>query len=983
MQLDFGINAGFVEELYAQYLENPEKVDPNWRTFFEGRRGLSQTTAPVVRAPVQVAPPAASPVTSPAPLAEPPRYTNGGAAPAQASLFTQEPASRRQRGSSPPPPPRVPGFDFISSEQEMMSTAATRARVYQLVNAYRVRGHLFAHIDPLGLPPPTPPELNLDNFDLSDADLDQPFPTVDLAGLPAISTLREIMNRLEETYCRSIGVEFTHIEDPDQRIWLQRRMEATKNRLELSRDKQLRILTKLSDAEIFEQFIHRSYEAGTKRFSLEGGEALIPLLDLLIERAGAEGVDEIVFGMAHRGRLNVLSNILEKSPREIFAHFEDKDPERYVGGGDVKYHLGYSNDRITESGHKVHLTLTFNPSHLEFVNPVVEGRVRAKQDRLGAGTPDAVRKVMPLLIHGDAAFIGQGIVPETLNMSNLEGYRTGGTIHVIVNNQVGFTTNPSESRSTRYASDITRMLKVPVFHVNGEDPEAVAQVALLASEWRQRFGLDVVIDMYCYRRYGHNEGDEPRYTQPRMYAVIDKKPTVRQMYVKRLVAMGQVSEEKAEEILVRRREALNVALQEVKQKGFAPVTYAMAGVWSSYRGGRDAATPEVPTGVPAEKLIDLSRRLLELPGDFKVHPKVMPILKARHDRLVKGEPFDWGTGEMLAYASLLAEKTPVRISGQDVRRGTFSHRHAVVVDIETGESFAPLSRVAEGPARLDIHNSPLSEAGVLGFEFGYALDYPDALVIWEAQFGDFLNGAQVIVDQFITSSEDKWHRLSGLVLFLPHGYEGQGPEHSSARMERFLQNSAEDNIQVCNLTTPAQLFHVLRRQVLRPWRKPLVIATPKSLLRVATTAKGPRPVSTIDDLANGRFQRVIGDDGVDPSEVKKILLCSGKIYYDLAVTREQRDLKDVAIVRLEQLFPLNRELTDALANYKEGTKLVWVQEEPINYGAWYYINAVLPQFLGGRFPLSVVGRQPSASPATGSKASHNLEQKRLMDEAFA
>ncbi|MDI1484155.1 2-oxoglutarate dehydrogenase E1 component [Polyangium sp. y55x31] len=982
MQLDFGVNAGFVEELYAQYQENPEKVDPSWRAFFDKQRGPSQASAPVYRAPVQVAPPAPPPVTSTAPLAESPRYTNGGAAPAQASLFTQEPARKHRRSSPPPPPPpRVPGFDFISSEQEMMSTAATRARVYQLVNAYRVRGHLFAHIDPLGLPPPAPPELNLDNFDLSEADLDQPFPTVDLAGLPAISTLREIINRLEETYCRSIGVEFTHIEDPVQRIWLQRRMEATKNRLELSRDKQLRILTKLSDAEIFEQFIHRSYEAGTKRFSLEGGEALIPLLDLIIERAGAENVDEIVFGMAHRGRLNVLANILEKSPREIFAHFEDKDPERYVGAGDVKYHLGYSNDRLTESGHKVHLTLTFNPSHLEFVNPVVEGRARAKQDRLGV--PDAARKVMPLLIHGDAAFIGQGIVPETLNMCGLEGYRTGGTIHVIVNNQVGFTTNPSESRSTRYASDITRMLKVPVFHVNGEDPEAVAQVALLATEWRQRFGMDVVIDMYCYRRYGHNEGDEPRYTQPRMYAVIDKKPTVRQMYVKRLVEMGQVSEEKAEEILVRRREALNVALQEVKQKGFAPVTYAMAGVWTSYRGGRDADTPEVPTGVPAEKLIDLSRRLLELPGDFKVHPKVMPILKARHDRLVKGEPFDWGTGEMLAYATLLSEKTPVRLSGQDVRRGTFSHRHAVVVDIETGATFAPLSRVAEGPARLDIHNSPLSEAGVLGFEFGYALDYPDALVIWEAQFGDFLNGAQVIVDQFITSSEDKWHRLSGLVLFLPHGYEGQGPEHSSARIERFLQNSAEDNIQVCNLTTPAQLFHALRRQILRPWRKPLVIATPKSLLRVATTAKGPRPVSTIDDLANGRFQRVIGDDAVDPSDVKKILLCSGKVYYDLAVTREQRGLKDVAIVRLEQLFPLNQELTNALANYKDGTKLVWVQEEPINYGSWYYINAVLPQFLGGRFPLSVVGRQPSASPATGSKASHNLEQKRLMDEAFA
>lgn len=936
---DFGVNAGFVEELYAQYQENPEKVDASWRSFFEAQRGLT--------APVQAS------------------YPKNGAA-RTAPVAAYEPDRK-----IPSPP----------SSQELMSKVVTRARVVQLVNAYRVRGHLFAHVDPLGVAPSAPPELDLANFELQESDLEKQFPTVDLAGTPPTLSLRDIINRLEETYCRAIGVEFTHVEDPTQRMWLQRRMEETKNRLALDRERQLRILTKLSDAEIFEQFIHRSYEAGTKRFSLEGGEALIPLLDLLIERGADEGVEEIVLGMAHRGRLNVLANILGKSPREIFAHFEDADPERYLGGGDVKYHLGYSSDRTTESGRKVHLTLTFNPSHLEFVNPVVEGRVRAKQDRLSS--KDAGRAVMPLLIHGDAAFIGQGVVPETLNMCLLEGYRTGGTIHVIVNNQVGFTTNPSESRSTRYSSDITRMLKVPVFHVNGEDPEAVAQVALLASEWRQKFGMDVVIDMYCYRRYGHNEGDEPRYTQPRMYAIIDKKPTVRQMYVKRLVEMGQVSEAQADEILAKRRELLARALEEVKQKGFAPVTYTMGGVWSCYRGGRDADTPEVATGVSREKLLELSSKMLELPENFKVHPKVLPILKTRHERLVKGEPFDWGTGEMLAYATLLSEKVPVRISGQDVRRGTFSHRHAVVFDMDSGHAFAPLSRVIESPARIDVFNSPLSEAGVLGFEFGYALDYPDALVIWEAQFGDFLNGAQVIVDQFITSSEDKWHRLSGLVLYLPHGYEGQGPEHSSARMERFLQNSAEDNIQVCNLTTPAQLFHCLRRQIHRPWRKPLIIATPKSLLRVATTAKGPRPVSTIDDLVNGRFQRVIGDTTVDPTRVKKILFCSGKVYYDLAVAREQRGITDVAILRLEQLFPYNHELNDALAPYAEGTKLVWVQEEPINYGSWYYINATLPQAIGGRFPVSVVGRSPSASPATGSKASHTFEQKRLIDEAFA
>jgi 2-oxoglutarate dehydrogenase E1 component len=703
--------------------------------------------------------------------------------------------------------------------------------------------------------------------------------------------------------------------------------------------------------------------------------------------------------MAHRGRLNVLANIMDKSVREIFAAFEDADPERFLGGGDVKYHLGYSTDHETSTGKKVHLTLTFNPSHLEFVNPVVEGRTRAKQDRMGGDDGDGRRgfpaeprapggaraRVVPLLVHGDAAFMGQGVVPETLNLAGLAGYTTGGTIHVIVNNQIGFTTDVADSRSTRYASDITRMLGVPVFHVNGEDPEAVAQVAHLAVEWRQRFGMDVVIDMYCYRRHGHNEGDEPRYTQPLMYQAVDRKPTVRQVYVRRLLKMGHVTEEKAEEIVVRRREALAAALDEVKQKGFAPVTYAMGGVWSSYRGGPDTATPEVPTAVPVETLRALSARLVDLPQGFHAHPKVVPILEARHHALVSGEPFDWGTGEMMAYATLLAEKTPVRISGQDVCRGTFSHRHAVLFDTQTGDPYAPLAAVATGAGRLDIHNSPLSEQGVLGFEFGYSLDYPDALVIWEAQFGDFLNGAQVIVDQFITSSEDKWHRLSGLVLYLPHGYEGQGPEHSSARLERFLQNSAEDNIQVMNLTTPAQLFHALRRQVLRPYRKPTVIMTPKSLLRVAQTSKGPhRPVSTLQDLAEGRFHRVLGDtSGVDPADVKRVLLCTGKVYYDLALAREARRATDVAILRLEQLYPLNDELTKALAPYRDGTQLVWVQEEPKNYGPWYYITATLPEFLHHRFPLTCASRVPSASPATGSRASHLLEQKMLMDEAFA
>jgi 2-oxoglutarate dehydrogenase E1 component len=961
MQLDFGINVGFVEELYAQYLENPESVDASWRAYFDERK-TTRSIRPIARR-IDTRP-----------------IVNGDLARSLDSSFDAETTTVLEGGQQD-----------RRYERELLAEAAIRARIYQLVNAYRVRGHLFAHVDPLGVPPiasvkaGVPTELDLANFQLQGEDLDRSFPTVDLAGLPAWATLREIINHLEETYCRTIGVEFTHIEDPEQRLWLQQQMEITKNRLELSTTDQIRILTKLSDAEIFEQFIHRSYEQGTKRFSLEGAESLIPLLDLLIDRASDRGAEEIVFGMAHRGRLNVLANILDKSLREIFAAFEDKDAERFLGSGDVKYHLGYSCDRTTPAGKNVHLTLTFNPSHLEFVNPVVEGRVRAKQDRRRAETgKDATRSVVPLLIHGDAAFIGQGVVSETLNLTGLEGYATGGTIHVIVNNQIGFTTDPQDSRSTRYASDITRMLKVPVFHVNGEDPEAVAQVSLLAVEWRQKFGMDVVIDMYCYRRYGHNEGDEPRYTQPVMYQAIDKKPTVREVYVKRLVEMGHVTETAATEIRLRRREALAQALEEVKQKGFAPVVYAMGGVWSHYEGGPEGTSSEVVTAVPKERLLDLSARLLTLPAGFTANPKVVPILKARHDRLAAGEAFDWGTGEALAYATLLNEGVPVRLSGQDARRGTFSHRHATLSDPHTGTAYSPLSSVATGAGRFDVFNSPLSEAGVLGFDFGYSLDYPDALVIWEAQFGDFLNGAQVIVDQFITSSEDKWHRLSGVVMLLPHGFEGQGPEHSSARLERFLTSSAEDNIQVMNLTTPAQLFHALRRQVIRKWRKPLVIMSPKSLLRVAQTSKGPhRPISTITDLTDGHFQRVIPDvSGVDPAGVNKILLCTGKVYYDLAQRRDEIGRKDVAILRLEQLYPINDELLKALAPFKQGTRLVWVQEEPRNYGAWAFIATNLPEMLDGRFPLTCVARAQSASPATGSRGAHQLEQRMLLEEAF-
>jgi len=949
MDQDFGINQGLVEELYAQYVENPDSVDLTWRKYFQERLQRAQAVAARRREAGQ---------------------GNGG---------QPVPYDFTQAIDQAFAPTYSNTEDGLGQDEAVLAKAAVHGRVYQLLNAYRVRGHYFAHIDPLDLPQERHHELELENFGLSESELDDLFPTVDLPGAES-KTLREIIEQLRDTYCRTIGVEFTQIEDPIERKWLRHRMESSRNHLSLSTEQQLHLLTKLSDAEVFEQFIHGSYGAGTKRFSLEGAESMIPLIDLLINHAGDVGVEEVVIGMAHRGRLNVLVNILETSLEEVFSTFEDAHAERDLGGGDVKYHLGFSHDRVTPSGKPVHLTLSFNPSHLEFVNPVVEGRVRAKQDRQGG----AKAKVMPLLVHGDAAFIGQGIVPETLNLAGLHGYNTGGTIHVIVNNQIGFTTDPQDSRSTRYASDITRMMKVPVFHVNGEDPEAVAQVATLAIEYRQKFGRDVVIDMYCYRKYGHNEGDEPRYTQPKMYAKIDKKPTVRQVYVERLSKMGQVSESQADQIVAARKAKLEAALDAVKESAFCPVTVSMGGVWQGYRGGLDQSCPEATTSVPVETLRALATALQQLPDGFNIHRKVAPILKTRHDRVMKDEWFDWGTAELLAYASLLAEGTPVRLSGQDVRRGTFSHRHATIVDIVTGEPFSPVDNVVKPPAQFHAYNSALSEGGVLGFEFGYSLDYPDALVVWEAQFGDFLNSAQVIVDQFITSSEDKWQRLSGLVLFLPHGYEGQGPEHSSARIERFLQNSAEDNIQVCNLTTPAQLFHVLRRQVRRRWRKPLIVFTPKSLLRVAATSKGPhRPISTLDDLANGAFQRVIGDQsGADPANAERILMCSGKVYYDLALARSERNRPDVHIIRVEQLYPLGNELRDALKPYRDGTPIKWIQEEPLNYGPWFYINAYASHLLGDRFPLTCAGREPSASPATGSKASHLLEQRMLLDEAF-
>ena len=767
-------------------------------------------------------------------------------------------------------------------------------------------------------------------------------------------------------------------------------MESTRNRIDLTYAERRRLLEKVIDAEVFEQFLHTKF-IGKKRFSLEGGESVIPLLDRLVERAAHQHVTEIVIGMAHRGRLNVLANLMEKPAAQIFAEFMDMGTASsgHNGSGDVKYHLGYSVDRTygsSETGPtaRVHLSLSFNPSHLEFVNTVVQGRVRAKQDRIA----DTVReRCLPILIHGDAAFAGQGVVAEALNMSELHGYRVGGTVHVVINNQIGFTTAPENGYSTTYATDVARMLQIPIFHVNGEDPEAIAQVVDLAVDFRQRFHRDVLIEVWCYRKFGHNEGDEPEFTQPTMYRAIRAKGLARTPFLEAFRARSfsdgrELTEADADEMAAARRRILDAEL-DVANKLEAGVKTApqYMGAWARIKGGSDASVPLVPTAVTPETFSMVATALVKVPADFTVHPK-LTVLKDRA-AMAKGErPINWGMGEAMAFGTLLAEGVRVRLSGQDARRGTFSHRHSVLVDYNNASRYTPLSHIAEisgGEANLfEVRDSPLSEAGVLGFDYGYSLDMPNGLTIWEAQFGDFVNGAQVIIDQFIVSSEAKWNRVSGLVMLLPHGMEGQGPEHSSGRLERFLNMGVNDNIQVCNLTTPAQLFHVLRRQVLRPYRKPLIIMSPKSLLR------HPQAVSSIDDFTKGAFQYVIPDPTrPDPAKVTRILLCTGKVYYDLIAAREEQKRTDIAIIRVEQLYPLRRdELIEALQGYREGSKLIWVQEEPRNMGAGAYMIRELTGLLSGTFAWSCVSRPQSASPAAGSEKRHKLEQAKLIEDAF-
>ncbi|MCP4945586.1 MAG: 2-oxoglutarate dehydrogenase E1 component [Planctomycetaceae bacterium] len=919
----------YIDDLYVQYVRDPASVSENWRKYFEqflvgnGSSGKNR-----------------------------PSSEGGGSAKTRGN----------DKGQS----------STNDSTAQALWLARIQDRVNNLVREYRVRGHLVANLDPLGFDRPDSPELNPNVYGLNQEDLSRPFNgasvETELGG-----TIDAILTRLRNTYCRSIGAQFMHIDRRNIRDWLQRRMETTENRLELSHDVQRRIYARLADATIFEEFVRRKF-VGAKTFSLEGAETLIPMLDLALEKASQHNVKEVVMGMAHRGRLNVMANILKKRAMNIFWSFDDPNPEMNRGGGDVRYHLGYSSDWTTASGDNLHISLCFNPSHLEFVNTVAQGRTRCKQDRR---RDEQRQEVMTILIHGDAAFAGEGVVQETLNLSELEGYKTGGTLHVVINNQVGFTTEPKEGRSTTYATDIAKMLQIPIFHVNGEDPEAVAQVVSLAMDFRKEFQRDVVIDLYAFRRWGHNEGDEPRFTQPRMYAEIDRRASVREQYLNRLLELGKISPEEAEGIQQERTEKLESEFAASKNEAFVPDTQTLAANWSDYFGGPEPLA-DTPTGCDTEKLSTLLDALTRLPENFSANKKLKRPMMQRREMAEGKHPLDWASAEAAAFASLLADGHPIRMTGQDCQRGTFSQRHAVLHDTKDGSTYTPLANLSSDQARLELYNSPLSEAGVLGFEYGYSLDSPDGLVVWEAQFGDFWNCAQVIVDQFIASAEDKWNRLSGLVMLLPHGFEGQGPEHCSARVERFLAMSAEHNIQVCQPTTPAQYFHLLRRQVIRKWKKPLVVLSPKSLLR------HPRVISPLSDLTDGTFRKVLPDEQVSLNDADRLILCTGKVYYDLIEAREEKKLNNVAIMRIEQLYPLSvEELLTSVNEFPAGKPVYWVQEEPTNMGAWPYIKQTFSDDLSEKYKLKRISRVESASPSTGSMAAHKLEQAELIDEALA
>jgi 2-oxoglutarate dehydrogenase E1 component len=907
-------NLDLIEENYRRWEKNPESVDGSWRAFFEGFE-----------------------------LGNTPQRNGASAVAAPATAGVRE--------------------------------SPLQTRIDGLVYAYRTLGHTVARMNPLADKRPENPLLSLRELGFSEKDLGMQVSSKFFLDNRKM-TLREMIARLEEIYADAIGTEFQHIQNPRIRNWVRDRLESRPTKHHASMEVEIALLRLLLESEAFEVFLHTRY-VGQKRFSLQGAESLMVILDTILHRCRGDGIEEICMGMAHRGRLNVLANFLQKSLRVIFTEFSTNYlPDLVAGDGDVKYHLGYRTIRRLASGAEIEIRLAANPSHLEAVDPIVEGTARARQ-RI-RGDTEHRRKVLPLLIHGDAAFAGQGIVAETLNMSQLPGYSTGGTVHVVVNNQIGFTTLPEDARSSLYATDIAKMIEVPIFHVNGDDPIAVRFVTETALDFRQEFGRDVVIDMYCYRRYGHNEGDEPLFTQPDLYAKIAKRPSVAQLYKKELIDSGVLTEEAAAQLEKEFQNRLETALQEVKsleeeqadlQKRFQESTAVFQPQYSS---------ETAPTAISAEMLKQIVDGLTRVPDDFNVLPKVKRItIDRQREAYEAGGPYDWGFAEALAFGSLLLEGVPVRLSGQDSRRGTFSHRHAFLYDSRTGKPYLPLLHLAPNQARICIYNSLLSEAAVLGFDYGYSLDYPNMLCLWEAQFGDFANGAQTIIDQFIVSAESKWQRPSGIVLLLPHGYEGQGPEHSSARLERFLQACAEDNIQVCNLTTSAQYFHVLRRQMKRDFIKPLIIMTPKSLLRSEQAS------SRTEDFTTGSFAEILGAPEVAPPEkIERIILCSGKVYFDLLNHREAGKITYAAIVRMEQLYPLAEEKLRAVLNpFRQAQKFVWCQEESQNMGAWSYIEPRLRALLGRE--ILYAGRNASASPAVGALALHKREQACVISEAFA
>jgi 2-oxoglutarate dehydrogenase E1 component len=934
-----GLNSAFIAELYSRYLEDPNAVDASWRGFF-------------------------------AELADPPD--------AIGRELDGPPWGERR--------PHIIGNGAAAANghvaalpQDLHQAALDSIRAVALIRGYRVRGHLIANLDPLGLARrQSHPDLDPATYGFTEADLDRPIFINDLLGFKA-ATLRDILAALQAIYCGKVGVEYMHIQELEERRWIQARIEVPRNQTEFTPEGKRAILERLTAAEQLERFLDRRY-TGTKRFGLEGAEALIPALEQIIKRGGQLGMKELVIGMPHRGRLNVLTNVMGKPFAALFSEFQGNpaNPEDVQGSGDVKYHLGTSTDR--EIGEiRMHLSLTANPSHLEAVDPVVLGKVRAKQRQRGDQARD---EVVGLLMHGDAAFAGQGLVHESLDLSELRGYRTGGTIHVVVNNQIGFTTSPAQARSSPYPSDVVKGNQAPIFHVNGDDAEAVVHVARIATEFRHRFRKDVVVDIFCYRRHGHNEADEPAFTQPLMYKAIAAHPTAREIYARRLAEEGFLAAGEADRITKDFLARLDRDFETAKNYRPNKADW-LEGAWS----GLAAASGDErrgETAVPAELLTEVGAAITRVPEGFHVNPKIARQLEQKRNALGRGEGIDWATAEALAIGTLCAEGTFVRLSGQDCCRGTFSQRHAVLVDQETEDRYVPLNHVRDGQAQFEVVDSPLSEAAVLGFEYGYSLAEPHALIMWEAQFGDFANGAQVIIDQFIVPGEAKWLRMSGLVMLLPHGYEGQGPEHSSARLERYLQLSGEDNIQVCNLTTAANYFHALRRQVRRNFRKPLVVMTPKSLLRA------PELASPLAEMGPGTsFHRLIHEiDPIAPAaKVRRVVLCSGKVYFDLLKARREGKIDDVAILRLEQLAPFPaRSFAQMMAAYPNA-ELVWCQEEPENMGAWSFLDRRLEKALAG---LDIkakrpryVGRPEAAATATGLLRRHNTEQARIVREALA